>query len=119
MPISPDPPSARKSSSLPGVMRPPYRHSSESWNPNFPLRPREGKRDSSLRWNDGPGSGFPAPRIKHRQPANGEVPLDRVERIGMGMEQGGEAAGGDDLDRAADLRLQPRDQPFDHRDIAP
>ena len=35
------------------------------------------------------------------------------------VEQGGEAAGGDDPDRAADLGLQPRDQPLDHRDIAP
>ena len=51
--------------------------------------------DSSLRWNDDQAA--LAPRVQHRQALDGEVALDRVENVGVGVEQGGEAAGGDDL----------------------
>src|SRR3546814_1650986 len=35
------------------------------------------------------------------------------------LEQHGKTAGGNDFDGTPDLRLHPRDQPLDHRDIAP
>ena len=57
--------------------------------------------------------------VQQTQPLDRQIGLDRVERVGVLVEQGREAARGDDLARAADLALHARGQPLDHRDIAP
>src|SRR4051812_32926045 len=118
MPISPEPPRARKRSSLPGFIRGPL---------VLPAAKRWGGGPAASRWRGcalappPPFGWSPSPRaalagrtglrlaaplappVEQCQPLDGEVRLDRVEDLRVAVEQGGEAAGGDDLGRPADL----------------
>src|SRR3954451_25030449 len=89
MPISPDPPSAQKISSSPGIIgnasfRAAYRHV-----------------------------------VQQAQPLDREIGLNRVEHVGLLVEQGREAASGDNRCRPAELGLDAVREPLNHRDITP